>query len=36
MGKKNMVMRRIAALLIVSLMLTSSAFTSLAATRAGF
>ena len=35
MGKKNMVMRRIAALLIVSLMLTSSAFTSLAATRAG-
>lgn len=35
MGKKKMVMRRIAALLIVSLMLTSSAFTSLAATRAG-
>ena len=35
MGKKNMVMRRIAALLIVSLMLTSSAFTSLAATNSG-
>ena len=35
MGKKKMVMRRLAALLAASLVLTSSAFTSLAATGDG-